>query len=45
MVRGGIEGWHCRWKDVILAIYGFLVQMIIPVWEEIFLYSGWAKPS
>jgi hypothetical protein len=30
MFRGGIEGWHYRWKDVILAIYGFLVQVIIP---------------
>jgi hypothetical protein len=30
MFRDGIEGWHCRWKDVILANYGFLVQVIIP---------------
>ena len=30
MFRDGTESWHCRWKDVILAIYGFLVQEIIP---------------
>ena len=30
MFRDGIEDWHCRWKDVNLAIYGFLVQVITP---------------